>query len=292
MISASASGHMRGCLGIDTHAHVFERRLKQSPNARYHVNYDATPQAYLKMLQENELGAGVLLQPSFLGCDNSYLLQALRCWPDRLRGVITPPGYTAESLAPFFAEAGVVGVRLNLIGLQTPSPEQLQSVGRAAERAGWHISLQCEAQRLPTLLPELLSTGAPLVVEHFGRPSQRRGVDDPGFRYLLEMGKERRVHVKLSAPYRIGEATAEKAVPLLLDAFGPDRLLWGSDWPHTQHETTGSARHALLLLANWIPDAATRQTLLLDTPRRLFRIPWADATQLRKDSICDDNIHQ
>jgi predicted TIM-barrel fold metal-dependent hydrolase len=113
------------------------------------------------------------------------------------------------------------------------------------------------------------------VVDHFGRPDDSLGVDDPGFRYLLSLGTTRRVWVKLSASYRNGsgrrgEATAGAAVALLRSAFGLDRLVWGSDWPHTLFEDSVSYTTQRLLLEQWFPDAADRQVVLLETPARLF----------------------
>jgi predicted TIM-barrel fold metal-dependent hydrolase len=114
------------------------------------------------------------------------------------------------------------------------------------------------------------------VVDHFGRPDAGLGVNDPGFRYLLSAASSRRVWVKISGSYRNGtggrgEATALEAIPLMREAFGLDRLVWGSDWPHGQFESTQSYGVALAALSAWLPQQADRDIVLGRTAAELFR---------------------
>lgn len=264
--------------GIDTHAHAFTQDMRMIEGRRYTPTCDATIADYLAMLDDNGLSHGVLVQISFLGTDNDYLVRTLRQEPARLRGiVVVEPGIATEELHAF-DEVGVVGVRLNLIGLPNPplASSDWQKHLRQLAELGWQVEVQAEAQRLPHLLPMLLGTGVRVVVDHFGRPDQALGIDDPGFRYLLTLGKTRQVWVKLSGAYRNGlagrgEQIAASAAPALLGEFGAERLLWGSDWPHTcfeQPDATSAARKAL---DHWISSDADRHTVLVDSPRRLFR---------------------
>jgi predicted TIM-barrel fold metal-dependent hydrolase len=217
----------------------------------------------------------VLVQPSFLGTDNSFLVAALRTHPDRLRGiaVVAPDA----DLGPLDG-TGIVGLRLNLIG--QPDPDFDTGIWRThlaeVARRGWQIEVQAEARRLPGVLPPLLAGGVDVVLDHFGKPDPTLGVEDPGFRYLLEAGAGRRVWVKLSGSYRSGgvergKQIAAAAAPLLKRSFGLDRLLWGSDWPHTQFERATDYGTARALLDIWLPDADERRQVLVDTPARLFR---------------------
>src|SRR5471032_2762979 len=106
--------------GIDAHAHVFERGLGLASVRRYAPDYDATLATYLQHLQDNCLSHGVLVQPSFLGTDNSYLLAALQQAPERLRGVVVVERDIAFSELARMAALGVAGVRLNLMGQPLP----------------------------------------------------------------------------------------------------------------------------------------------------------------------------
>lgn len=264
---------------IDTHAHVFRRDLPVAERRRYTVDYNATPHDYLAMLRRNGMARGVLIQPSFLGFDNSYLLAVIARNRGMLRGIVAIPRDTPPAEMARLKQAGIAGIRLNLIGRSDPdlaAPEWRAHLDAVAA-LGWQIEVQCEAARLPGLMPALLASGSPIVIDHFGRPDAGLGIDDPGFRYLLTTADSGNAYVKLSAPYRVGAAVADAAAPLLLSAFGPERLLWGSDWPHTQFEAQANARQTRRALDHWVPDRAMRDTILTTTAARLFGFPSSKA---------------
>src|SRR5581483_11773591 len=176
------------------------------------------------------------------------------------------------------APAGVVGVRLNLIGTALPdlSAGPWPNFLARLNKLEWLVEVQREAKDLPRVIEPLLGAGLKVVVDHFGRPDPTQDIDDPGFRYLLTRAETRRLWIKLSGAYRngtngTGDAIARAAVPLLRDAFGPARLLWGSDWPHTQFERVASFSEAWAQLQRWIPAAEERAVILRDTPAQLYR---------------------
>ncbi|MRS97469.1 amidohydrolase family protein [Ralstonia pickettii] len=263
---------------IDTHAHVFERGLQLADARRYAPTYDAPLPAYLAQLDAHGVSHGVLVQPSFLGVDNSYLLAALKQAPQRLRGVAVIDPAAPETLLTQMNAEGIVGIRLNLIGAADPqvkSPVWQAALARL-HALGWHVELHVEARRLPALLQPLLEAQVSVVVDHFGRPDPALGVDDPGFAALLAAGRSRRVWVKISGAYRNGangrgEAIALAAMPRLKDALGLDRLVWGSDWPHTQFESQINYDKMWAFAGVLLPSAADRKQVLVDTPAQLFR---------------------
>ncbi len=263
---------------IDTHAHVFKRGLKLANVRRYAPDYDATLEDYLRVLDANGMSHGVLVQPSFLGTDNSFMLEALRAAPRRLRGIaVVDPSIPSAELIEM-AKAGVVGVRLNWVGgvripdfSSGPWPRFLANL----VKLNWQVEIHREAKDLQAVVDPLLKTGVNIVVDHFGRPDPKLGVNDPGFRYLLSTAKTRRVWVKISGAYRngtggAGEATALAAIPLLKDSFGLERLVWGSDWPHTAFEKTINYPAMRAQLDTWLPDSAERRIVLAETPSKLF----------------------
>ncbi len=267
-----------GIAAVDTHAHVFTRALALVGERRYAPDYDASIADYLAMLDRNGMARGVLIQPSFLGTDNGYMVSALRQAPERLRGIAVLAPEAEAGTMRALAEAGVVGLRLNLIGRPDPdfgTPVWQGHLARAKD-LGWQIEVQAEARRLGRLLPPLIAAGVPVVVDHFGRIDPALGIADPGFAQLLGFGAGGGVWVKLSGAYRIGSGeagrqTARAAAERLRASFGARRLLWGSDWPHTQFETQASPAEALRDLEAWVPDAAERRIILGDTPAKLFR---------------------
>jgi predicted TIM-barrel fold metal-dependent hydrolase len=263
---------------VDTHAHVFRPGLPLADARRHTPDYDATPTQYLALLDAHGLSHGVLVQPSFLGTDNHHMVDALRAAPDRLRGVaVVSPDITDAALQTL-ADAGVVGIRLNLIGL--PAPElhapAWQALLARVNALGWHVEVHLQALRLQDVMPTLLAAGCRVVVDHFGRPDPALGVSDPGFQYLLQQADSGRVWVKLSAPYRNWQAPACAAsgwlaTQQLLLAFTPERLMWGSDWPHTEHRHVASYPAARQWLDAWIDDPTQRRIVLADTPLQLFQ---------------------
>lgn len=262
-------------LAVDTHAHVFVRSLTLAPGRRYAPETDAPLEAYLAHLDAHGLQGGVLIQPSFLGTDNRYMLDVIRLAPHRLKGVAVVDGGTGVAELERLAQGGIVGIRLNLIGQPLPAldegawPELLA----ALRGLGWHVELHIEAARLAEIMTALRPARCRLVVDHFGRPDPALGTADPGFRWLLEAAREYDLWVKLSGAYRNWSepsgADACKAAELLLAHVGPDRLLWGSDWPHTQHPGVmyAQTRHAL---DDWIRDPDLRRRILTINPRNCF----------------------
>ena len=223
------------------------------------------------MLEANGISQAVLVQPSFLGTDNSYMLAALRQWPTRFRGIaVVSPEVSGEELREL-SGAGVVGVRLNLIGAADPplTSELWKSFLARVAELNWQVEVHAEARRWPALIGPLLEGGVTVVADHFGRPDPALGVDDPGFRYLLAQGGTGRVWVKLSGAYRngdngAGDRIAVAAIPLLKQSLGLNHLVWGSDWPHTQYERVADYGALLSQLRAWLPSPEDRKTVLVE----------------------------
>jgi predicted TIM-barrel fold metal-dependent hydrolase len=268
--------------GIDSHAHVFTRGLQLAPGRRYAPAYDASLADYRAMLASIGMSHGVLIQPSFLGFDNTFLLSCLDAHPAQLRGVVmADPKGAPDHLDEWHAH-GVVGIRANLIDATLPDFADVHWTRLLSRMVAldWHLELQIDAARLDQIAAPLLASGVRIVVDHFGRLDPTLGTSDPGFAFLVSLGATRRVWVKVSAPYRISAkpadaqatlATAASAWSMLLPAFGADRLLWGADWPHTQFEALCNPRLELDQLRHVVANAAVLQTVLVDTPAELFQ---------------------
>lgn len=260
---------------VDAHAHVFACGLPLAPGRRYTPGYDATTADYLRHLDRHGFTHGVLVQPSFLGTDNGYMLDALAAAHGRLRGIaVVEADCPGDELARLRA-GGVVGLRLNLIGAADPllQAEPWRSLLARATALNLQIEMQAEAARLVHLLPALLGAGATVVIDHFGLPDPRLGPEDPGWRAMLALAADApRLHLKLSAPYRLGAegpALAARLSPRLREAFG-SRLVFGTDWPHTQHEGPAHAADALRGLETWLPDPIDRAACLGPSAVSLF----------------------
>jgi predicted TIM-barrel fold metal-dependent hydrolase len=260
---------------IDTHAHVFHRGLKLAPGRRYAPDYDAPLELYLKQLDDNGMSNGVLVQPSFLGTDNSYLVESLKATDGRLRGIaVVDPAVSPEEIESL-DRTGIVGIRLNLVGQPLPdlAAPEWKALLANVKSADWQVEIQRNAADLAVLVPKLLDHGVRVVLDHYALPDPKLRVSDPAFAEILKLGASRSVWIKISAPYRNGangKAFAKQAYPLLRDAYGLDRLLWGSDWPHTQFEATQTYAKNRQFLDTLIPDERERAQVLA-SPRSLFR---------------------
>lgn len=259
--------------GFDCHAHVYDL-VSQTQGSNYRPSRPAPLSDWRSHLQDCGLRGGVLVQPSFLGVDNSQLLDTLASLGDHFRGVAQLSNTTpVEELSKLNA-AGIVGVRWNLIENRCPLPDlddpQWITFLDRIKAMDWHLEIHLEGQRLPELFPTLHQHGVTLVVDHIGLPSHDDPLADPGFRLLLDAGLHGRTWVKLSAPYRSRATNPALHVQALLDRLGPERLVWGSDWPWTRHEGKHTYRQAFEWLEGWVSNEKDRQTILEHSPRQLF----------------------
>jgi len=274
--AAARSANAAPSLRVDAHTHAFVRGLKLAVDARYAPNYDASWQTLLALADTNGIGRAVLLQPSLLGYDNSYLFGALKAEPQRFRGVpwISPSVETSPEDWDEMARLGVRGLRFPILGLPTPQWSAYGDMLGEALKRDWPIHLYVESKRLADTLPFLLDGGHRVVIPHYGMFDRTLGpARDPGFKVLLESAKTGRVFVVMCGAYRVGPERARMAAPMLLDAFGPERLMWGSDWPHTDTDLNRVTTYPITLktFEEWVSNETTRRTILVDTPSQLYR---------------------
>ncbi|TBU72636.1 amidohydrolase family protein [Phytopseudomonas daroniae] len=261
--------------GIDTHAHIFRQDLPMLPNRRYSPDYDALVEQYLEHLERHGLSHGVLIQPSFLGTDNSFMIEALRRYPQRLRAVAVVDVAVSEAQLDELAAVGVVGIRLNLIGkaLEDYTGPQWTALFERLARRGWQVEIQRGVDDLALIVPVILGCGVDVVIDHFGLPTGGIDVQKANHRTFLHLLAEPRVWLKLSATYRSesGLAQAQTVLAQVRQAAGGiERFLWGSDWPNTQFEDRTNYAEQFALIETLLPDAAERKQVLVDNPARLF----------------------
>jgi predicted TIM-barrel fold metal-dependent hydrolase len=239
---------------IDSHFHVFAAG-ESRPGARYVPGYDATFESWRAAAVAVGVERGVLVQPSFLGTDNTRLCEELRRHAGILRGIaVIAPTSTAALLRDLHA-AGVRGMRFNLSG----GSHHLHAWGGTAGiwdellRLGWHLEIHADAGALPRVLPQLPASLS-LVIDHMARPATA-SAQDPTIAMLRARARTSPIHVKLSGAYRLPGIDAGAVARVLRDELGPSRLLWGSDWPCTNHEAFADYPRLLAALFEWIGDS-------------------------------------
>ena len=274
--------HTTSPIRVDTHAHVFHTDLPMVAGRRYTPAANATVADYLAELDRHQLSHGILIQPSFLGTDNSHMLAAIAtAWP-RLRGIAVIDAHTPIAALNALAKAGIVGIRFNLVGAPLPdlTNPAWQAILAHLRALDWQVELHGSVDQLIALMPALLAHQLKVVIDHFGRPQYFDAlVQDHAYFGLLAMAATSGlVWFKLSGLYRICTDPAEQftfvstVVPLLLKRLGPERLLWGSDWPHTQFEAQVTFAATMAQLFDWLPDEGLRTTILNQTPQSLFNL--------------------
>lgn len=260
---------------VDTHAHV----IGLPPAYPVVADRSYTPPAapadrYLAMLDATGMANGVLVQVSVHGTDNRLMVETLRANRQRLRGIaVIPLGLPDRELAAL-KEAGVVGLRLNVLFGGGIGLDAMEAYGALAHEMGWHLQFLLDARDLPPIAGRLSRLQVPLVFDHMGHMPASAGVEHPGFQALL--GLVRDGHwVKLSGAFRDSVAGPPYAdtIPFAraLNDAAPERCLWGSDWPHVAAWDGPPRLSDLLdLMAEWVPDAERRRRLFVDNPRRLY----------------------
>jgi predicted TIM-barrel fold metal-dependent hydrolase len=206
------------------------------------------------------------------------MLDALERLGPRARGIARLPLTVSSRSLAALAARGVVGVRLDLVaeGLPLLEDPALERFLRRLCDLDLLLDVQCEGDQMASLAPVLARTPVKVVVDHCGRPDPARGVRSPGFAALLRLAELGRVNVKLSGPNRSSRRKAPYAdmapcIRALIAAYGPDALVWGSDWPFLRCEERMDYAPLLALLERWMPSAADRRRVLCRTPARLFR---------------------
>jgi predicted TIM-barrel fold metal-dependent hydrolase len=270
---------------VDCHAHVMRVDAPLAPDRHSAPKRDCTVEDFLAVLDAHHISHGVLTAPSFYGTDNSLLLDALDRADGRLRGaVIVDPAIERASLAAMDAR-GAVGIRLNWVRRSTlpnVSAGDYRRLFANVRELDWHVEIYLEGPLLAKILPAVRESGVKVVVDHFGSPDPAEGVACAGFKAVLDGVRAGDTWVKLSAPYRLSGADPRRYVDALLDAGGPQQLVWASDWPFVSHEDDVTYRDCVQWLVDWVPNEAARRIILVDTPASLFGFDQALPTRMNK----------
>jgi predicted TIM-barrel fold metal-dependent hydrolase len=273
----------------DCHAHIFgpSDRFPYT-DGRGYTPADAPVEAYLALLDTLGLARGVVVQGNAHGTDNRAILHALSQAPQRLRGIAITDARTTEAELRAWDAIGVRGLRFHLFH-PDHKPNYRRGVGldvfehfRPVMRAlGWHMQVWCDWRILPDMAPVLAAIGAeiPVVIDHMAEFDASLGVADPRFAALERLVGEGRCWAKVSGAYRCSRRYPDYAdvVPMhhALIRANPERLLWGTDWPHPSMpaETMPNDGRLLNLLQSWTPDASVLRRILVENPARLYGFP-------------------
>jgi len=266
----------------DTHAHIMGPRARYAYSpARVYTPPDSLLPDYLKMLATLGVERAVLVQPSVYGTDNTVMLDAMKAAGNRLRGVAVVADGISEAELKRLDAAGVRGVRVNIVDVKDRKPgtlpmDSLKELARRVAPLDWHMEFLMHADEFPDLDRAFADFPVDIVLGHLGYMKTDKGPGNAGFRALLNLMKAGRAWVKLTGPSRITTARGlpyADVVPYahaLLET-NPERVIWGTDWPHVIIKTPMPNDGDLAdLLSDWIPDARLREQVLAKNPERLY----------------------
>ncbi|MER1968253.1 amidohydrolase family protein [Castellaniella sp. GW247-6E4] len=272
---------------VDAHCHVFGpgAAFPYAPERKY-TPCDAPKEALFALRDHLGFAKNVIVQATCHGTDNRALVDALRASQGRARGVATVARDVADAELREMHEAGVRGTRFNFVRRLadfTPREVLAEIAGRIAP-LGWHVVVYFEAQDLPELYDFFTTLPTTVVVDHMGRPDVSQPVDGPEFELFVRMMREHpNIWSKVSCPERLSRSGPPAldgqrhayldVVPFarrLVETF-PDRVLWGTDWPHPNLKNHMPDDG---LLVDYIPQIAPtgelQRKLLVDNPNRLY----------------------
>jgi predicted TIM-barrel fold metal-dependent hydrolase len=277
---------------VDCHTHIHGDPEKFPMFAgRVYTPESASPEEMAALHKALGIQRVVIVTPSVYGTDNSATLFGIKARGPDARGVAVIDDKTTESELDAMHAAGIRGIRVNLATAGTNDPsiarQRVQSAIDRIKARGWHLQIYTNLPVIPAIKDLAATSPVPLVFDHFGGAQAALGVEQPGFADLVELVKSGKAYVKISGAYRASTLGPDYSdvVPLAktLISANPDRIVWGTDWPHPDSVTPPGKKptdltplqqiddgRLLNQLAVWAPDAATRKKIMVENAVRLY----------------------
>jgi predicted TIM-barrel fold metal-dependent hydrolase len=262
----------------DSHLHIYDRRFEMSwPSLR------ATPEAsvaeYRLLQQRIGTSRAVVVQPAAYGIDNAVTLDAIeQLGQDKARGVaVLHPGVTDAELEKLHA-GGIRGLRFSQHDHNTAvtTAEMIEPLAQRVNELGWHVQLHLRGQQIVEMADLINRLDVEIVFDHLGRVPQPNAIQHAAMEVIGALLDKGRTWVKLSGPYLDTQTGSPRYADIkpVAKAYvkrAPERLVWGSDWPHpTERDTKPDDAVLLDLLQEWVPDEATRRKILVENPAKLY----------------------
>jgi len=268
--------HRAPPLAADCHIHVYDSRFPTAPNAIL-LPPDARIDSYLVVQRRLGTARTVLVQPSTYGADNRCMLHALARMGAEARGVAVVDAEVSDAELRRLAAAGVRGIRFNFaMAGAGASVELLEPLSARVAESGWHVQLNVKADQIVQLEPLLARLRSPIVFDHLARIPPETGIDHPAFAVVQRLLQRGRGWVKLSGAYlesKVGPPSYAD-VGVIARAFvkaAPQRLVWGSDWPHPSvHAARPDDAVLFDALCAWAPNDELRRQILVANPEALY----------------------
>jgi 2-pyrone-4,6-dicarboxylate lactonase len=263
----------------DAHVHVFGPRARfPFAEGRGYTPSDAPKELLFRLHARLGIQHCVIVQPACHGFDNSVTADATAATGGSYKGAGLVPLTISDAELKRLDGAGLCGARFHYMGHLASGPriDEVITFGKRLAGIGWHLQIHMQASLIAELAPALKRSPVPVVVDHMGRIDASLGLEQPAFKALLALLNDAKVWVKVSGSDRVTRqgppyADAARFARKLVDEFG-DRCVWGTDWPHPNHQGPVPDDGILVdILAEIVPTDAARQAILVDNPQRFYR---------------------
>lgn len=267
----------------DAHVHVFGPRARfPFAEGRRYTPSDAPKELLFKLHERLGIQHCVIVQPACHGEDNSVTVDAIAATGGSYKGVALVPLAVSDAELKRLDAAGLCGARFHYMThlARGPKINDVIAFGKRLAAFGWHLQIHMEADLIAELAPALRRSPVPVVIDHLGRINASLGLDQPAFKALLSLLNDKNVWVKVSGADRVTRQGPpySDAVPFarrLVAEFG-DRCVWGTDWPHPNHQGPTPDDGVLVdILSEIAPSEAARKAVLVDNPQRFYRFASA-----------------
>ena len=265
----------------DSHIHIFSTRFPASPHWKGEPVSDADVPAYRLFQKRIGTSRAVVVTPSTYGIDNRATLDGVAQLGSSARAVVVVDLDIADAELKQMASQGAVGIRVNFVTPQSwgvTTADRLESMAKKVHPLGWHVQVYMSGDQIADLEQVLGRLPTPLVIDHLGRLPPAQGVEHRAYAVIRKLLDRGNTWVKLSGAYLNtasgppAYADASKVAQAYAKA-APERMVWGSDWPHRGEKHMPDDATLFDLLAQWAPNEEARRRILVDNPAVLYGFP-------------------
>jgi D-galactarolactone isomerase len=263
----------------DCHHHIYDNRFPQIATAR-RAQSNGRVEDYRLLQKRLGTSRNVVVTPSSYGTGNACTLDALEKFGlATTRGIAVVDTTVTDAELKRLADAGVRGIRFTVFdpGSTTTTVEMIEPLSKRVNELGLHVQIHMRGDQIVASKEMLMRLPSPIVIDHIGRLPQPAGIDYPAFQIICNLIDKGKTWMKLSGAYldtKVGPPTYAdiSKVAQAFVKFAPERMVWGSDWPHPTEKDSDKPNDAVLfdLLTAWAPDEATRLRILVDNPAVLY----------------------
>jgi D-galactarolactone isomerase len=263
----------------DCHMHIYDAKYPVAPTATLRPA-DALVADYKLLQRRIGTSRNVVVTPSTYGTDNRITLDAIAQIGPTARGVAVVDSGVADAELKRLNDLGIRGIRFNLVQAGATTADMIEPLSKRVNDLGWHIQILMKGEQIAAIEDLLLRVPALIVFDHLGRLEQPNALSSPGFKTITKLLDKGKTWIKLSGAYqdsKAGPPTYSDTVSLAHAYIkaAPERMVWGSDWPHPAEKQKPDDAELFDLLREWAPDAAERTAILVKNPATLYGFPAA-----------------